>query len=76
MTFVKNLRQRNLKLFGYICADCGKLGEDFHHIDVTPLMGHDRKGSYYRAMDVKLHPECYVLLCKKCHRKRHEKEGY
>lgn len=74
--WIRKIRNENLRKFGYKCFDCGRKGTDFHHVEVTPLFGHDRGGSYYRAMDVRKNPDAYVLLCKKCHKKRHLKEGY
>lgn len=74
--WIRKLRKKNLERFGNRCYDCGAKGRDFHHIKITAVSGHDRGGSYYRNIDVRDHPDAYVLLCKRCHKKRHLKEGY
>lgn len=59
---------RALKRAGYLCQDCGLRGKrnlQVHHI--IPLNGSDRIVSALNK------PDNLVVLCKKCHKKRHEK---
>jgi len=55
--------------FGNKCStegcDSDKL--DFAHIKDTKLSGSGR-GSLHRYYDIKKHPDCYALMCKKHHR--------
>lgn len=46
-----------------------------HHIRPTGLMGRGR-GNWQRLRDIEQHRDCYVLLCARCHRKLHQKDGF
>lgn len=62
------------------CAHCGKEYRlnfrdgkpdpnlQFAHTSPTSLNGMGR-GKWNRLLDIKKHPECYILLCKRCHYK-------
>lgn len=64
----KRLREKNLTKFGKKCCKCGSnYSLEFAHVEKTEVTGRGR-GSYYRAVDVRDHPECYILLCRKCHK--------
>lgn len=62
--------------FGNKCQECGAkrrynkwgvINLEFAHIKSTGLNGRGR-GLWKRIYDIKNHPECYKLLCWRCHR--------
>lgn len=56
------------QLFGGRCKCCGStLSLQFAHIKETGLSGRGR-GKSRRYYDIKKHPDCYALLCEKCHK--------
>jgi len=65
-------RELMIENFGGKCSICGNDHDfEFHHIKKTNISGNGR-GSYKRIMDVKLHYDCYILLCHNCHLKLHD----
>lgn len=54
---------------GYRCQFCPSVYVklEWAHLRPTGLRGEGR-GSNHRALDIKRHPERYVLLCVPCHR--------
>jgi hypothetical protein len=54
--------------FGGKCVICGQIWElEFAHIKETGLSGEGR-GQRKRYYDIKNHPDCYTLMCKKDHK--------
>ena len=67
----REMRRRNLEMFGNRCLKCpSDRNLEFHHQFETEIKGRGR-GSYHRMKDVMLHPLSYVLLCRSCHKKEH-----
>ncbi|MCL6884717.1 HNH endonuclease [Clostridioides difficile] len=61
----KDCRQVIVKKYLGLCAECGKLGEEVHHIKhLTP--------SNINDADIALGEENLILLCKDCHSKKHK----
>lgn len=55
--------------FGNRCEMCGDpFGLEFAHLVPTKRigLGRGKKAQYY---DIKNHPDAYMLLCKRCHKK-------
>ena len=56
------------KLFGGKCKNCGTEEKlEFAHVKPTDLNGMGR-GKITRYYDIKNYPDCYTLLCDKCHK--------
>ena len=67
--WVRGKRRRLIEDFGGKCMACPNvLFLEFAHRKPTPVSGLGR-GSYVRVSDVIKNPKCYVLLCKRCHRR-------
>ncbi|EMJ4245770.1 HNH endonuclease [Clostridioides difficile] len=61
----KECRQSIIKKYLGLCAECGKLGEEVHHIKyLTPANIHDA--------EITLSEDNLILLCKDCHSKKHK----
>lgn len=60
--------------FGNECFKCGSTENlEFAHLKPTDLKGEGR-GKPNRYYDIKNNPECYGLMCDKCH-KEYDKNG-
>lgn len=60
--------------YGGRCADCGAGAKlEFAHVSPTGLCGPGR-GLRTRYFDILKNPECYVLLCRPCHRRRDSRQ--
>lgn len=57
----RKLRLQIIKRDNFICKDCGKKGVDVHHID-------------YQYLNTDEEKNFCVLLCRECHKKRHNIE--
>ena len=67
--WVRRQRRRLIESFGGCCWACKtKKNLEFAHKRPTNVKGLGR-GSYVRVIDVVKNPKCYVLLCKRCHRR-------
>lgn len=65
----KKVRQQVFNRDFGLCVDCGKAGEEVHHlITLTPENIHD--------INITLNEDRLVTLCKDCHFKRHETDRY
>ena len=66
---VNKLQKELLKLLGKSCRKCGTKGKlQFAHVRKTKLCGKTGRGKQARMYDVKNNLDCYILLCKSCHR--------
>src|SRR5574341_148135 len=53
---------------GNCCKRCkSKYKLEYAHLIPTRLSGHSGRGSWSRYNDIIQNPECYILLCHKCH---------
>jgi len=66
---VNKLQKELIKLLGRDCRKCGHRSKlEFAHVRKTKLCGKTGRGKQARMYDVKNHLDCYILLCKPCHR--------
>lgn len=64
----KKTRKALIKAFGGKCFKCGRTKKlQFAHYIPTGLEGRGR-GRWERVHDVMQNPDCYGLLCERCHR--------
>ena len=60
----KNCRDKIFKKYFGICAECGKPGEEVHHIEFLTLQN-------INDPEITLGESNLILLCKECHFKKH-----
>jgi hypothetical protein len=65
---VAALRARVKAVHGTVCRVCGRSDIELAHIKPTCLHGPGR-GRTARLCDQVANPDCYVSLCRRCHRR-------
>jgi hypothetical protein len=69
--WVQQMRELLIIDFGSRCNNPKCMGThklEFAHKKETKLSGRGGgRGSYNRVIDVMMNPDCYILLCQKCH---------
>ncbi len=74
---INKLQKKLKRLLGRDCKECGTRRRlEFAHVKKTKLCGIVGRGKSKRMYDIKNNLNCYILLCRSCHRKFDLKHNY